>query len=471
MIAADARDSGIPVGPAVGDLALPDDFFIIPDGDRFLLYAPFTLGVASVNLAAVERLNEVRQGHNTLTAFDPSFLAELVDAGILMGHEQAKGRLPFAQKSDYDPEGITLFLTTKCTLACSYCYANGGDRPSMMSWETAKGGLDWMFAHAQARGRDRVSVMFHGGGEVTIARVLLEQCVTYARAEAAKRGMRVTTSAGLNGVMTGPLLEWVLANIDNATVSLDGLPEVHNAQRPLVNGNGSFDVIAAALRRMDEVAYPYGLRVTVTRLGLAKMVESVEFMCRNFGAPIIQIEPVFPSGRAHTNDLTSPDPHEFVRQFRAARQVADAYGRELKYSGARFGTITNKFCQVSDDLLALTPEGFISSCYEVGASDDPRADTFFYGRLNPQTRDVDVDMKKVIRLRTLTVEHKSACDECFCRWSCGGECSAKLALAGSAWDTSASPRCIINRELTLDQMRHYLEHGGVPGAGRDMVRI
>ena len=64
------------------------------------------------------------------------------------------------------------------------------------------------------------------------------------------------------------------------------------------------------------------------------------------------------------------------------------------------------------------------------------------------------------RLRTLTVEHKSACDTCFCRWSCAGECAAKLALAGDAWNTGENPRCIINRELTLDQMKEWLDHDG-----------
>ncbi len=462
---------GIATALAVDDLALPDDLFVIPDGERFLLYAPFTLGVASVNGAALRMLEQVKAGGGSFDVFDAGFLADLVGAGILVGRDHARARLPFPRKDTFDPEGLTLFLTTRCTLACTYCYASAGDRPSTMSWDTARSGLDWMFRHARARGRDHVSVMFHGGGEVTIARALLEQCVAYARAEAAAQGMTLTTSAGLNGVMTGALLEWVITHIDNATVSLDGLPEVHNAQRPLVNGKGSFDVIAAALRRMDEAGFPYGLRVTVTRLGLPRMAESVDFMCRHFRAPVIQLEPVFPSGRARANDLTSPDPREFVRQFRAARQIAQTYGRELKYSGARFGTITNKFCQVSDDLLALTPEGFLSSCYEVGQQDDPRADTFFYGRLNQHTRELDVDMKKVIRLRTLTVEHKSSCDECFCRWSCGGECSAKLALAGDAWNASDSPRCIVNRELTLDQMKDYLERGDWRAAPPEGPRI
>jgi uncharacterized protein len=442
------------------DLAVPDDVFIIPDGEQYLLYAPFSLGVASVNAATVRRLEDIKAGKDTFRSFDPGFVQDLMDAGVLVHRDEAHRRPQFPQKDAFDPDGITLFLTTKCSLACTYCYASANDRPSLMTWETAKSGLDWMFRHAEARGRDQVSVMFHGGGEVTVAFDLLKRAVEYAREQASARGMRLMTSAGMNGVMKGPVLEWVITHIDNATISFDGLPEIHNAQRPLVNGRDSFEIIAAALRRMDEVGFHYGLRVTVTRMGLSRMADAVEFMCRNFKAQVIQLEPVSSSGRARVNDLTTPDPNEFVRQFRMAKAIAQAYGRELKYSGARFGLITNKFCQVSDDLLALTPEGALSSCYEVGQADDPRASTFFFGKLNQETRGLDVDMKKVIRLRTLTVEHKSACDTCFCRWSCGGECSAKLAQAGDAWDTSHNPRCVINRALTLDQMKEYLERGG-----------
>jgi uncharacterized protein len=443
------------------ELAVPADLFIIADGDQHLLYAPFSLGVASVDAETARRIQQARDGQASLDGFDGGYLQALVDAGILTGREQARLRPAFPQKTAFDPDGITLFLTTKCSLGCTYCYASANERPSVMSWETAKAALDWILNHTKARGRDRMLVMFHGGGEVTVAFDLLKRAVEYARAEGEARGIQVTTSAGLNGVMKGPLLEWVIANIDDATVSIDGLPEIHNQQRPLVNGRDSFDIVAGALQRMDEAGFHYGLRVTVTRASVGRLAEAVEFMCERFKTPSIQLEPVASSGRARGQDAIAPDPLEFIAQFRLAREVGRRYGREIKYSGARFGTVTNGFCQSSDDLLAVTTDGMLSGCYEVGQSDDPRAELFLYGRLDQQKRDLDLDMKKVIRLRTLSVEHKSGCDTCFCRWSCAGECSAKLAQDGDAWQTGYSSRCTINRALTLDQMKEYLD-GVVP---------
>ncbi len=447
-------------GVPVEKLAFPEDLFVIPDGPAYLLYAPQTVAVARVNGATVRLLGRVKAGTDVFASLPEAVLDELVAAGILVGRREAAERVVFPRKTAYDPGGLTLVLTTRCTMACTYCYASGGAHPKAMPWEIAKASIDWMLDHARNAGRNQVSLMFHGGGEVTTARVLLEQCVSYARARARTMGLEVMTSAGLNGVMRGPLLEWVMANIDNATISLDGLPEVHNAQRPLVTGGASFPVVAAALRRMDEAGYHYGLRATVTRASLDRMVESVDFICRTFKTHLIHVEPVFQVGRALDNDLGFPDPDLFVAAFRAAGAVAASHGRELKYSGARFGAVTNKFCQVCDDLLAVSPDGHVTGCYEVGELDDPRAGTFFYGRVNPATGEIELDEAKLGALRTLSVEHKPGCADCFCKWTCAGECASKLALAGNAWDPAGSPRCAVNRELTLDQMRDYLARGG-----------
>ena len=445
---------------SLDDLAVPDDLFVVPDAPGYLLYSPVNVGVARVNAATVRALARVKAGSAGLASLPEPVADQLVAAGILLERTCASQPVTFAPKTTYDPAGLTLILTTKCTLACTYCYARGGSRPKVMPWETAKASLDWIIRHTKDAGRPQVSVMFHGGGEVTTARELLAQCVSYARERAGAAGLTLSTSAGLNGVMRGPLLEWVIANIDNATVSLDGLPEVHDAQRPLVTGKPSFPVVAAALHRMDEAGYRYGLRATVTRASLGRLVDSVEFICRTFRAHMVHLEPVFEVGRARDNDLEFPDPHAFVAAYRASREIAASYGRELKYSGARFGGVTNKFCQVCDDLLAVSPGGDVSACYEVGELDDPRAGTFFYGRVNLGTGEIELDEAKLRRLRALTVENKPSCADCFCKWTCAGECAAKLALVGDAWKPGRSPRCTVNRELTLDQMRDYLARGG-----------
>ena len=443
------------------DLTLSDEFFAIEDGPGFILYAPHLPGAVRVNGATVRRLQSIASAQETLASLATPVLDDLLGSGVVVPREPALAIDRFPTKTAYDPEGLTLVLTTRCSLACRYCYASGGDRPRVMTWDVARRGIDWFFGHTARAARPQARIMFHGGGEVTTESRLLRRCVDYVRCQGRLSGVQPSISAGLNGVMKRSMVRWVVENLDGATVSLDGLPEIHNSQRPLPTGRDSFPIVADTLHQFDDAGFQYGIRMTVTGSSVERLIESVTFACRTFNGRVIHVEPVFEVGRARVNDLGFPDPERFIAAFRAARSVARAEGRELRYSGVRFGDVTNKFCQVCDDLLVLTPDGDVTSCYEVGDRDDVRAGIFFYGRLNPSTGSIDIDEDRLQRLRTLTVEHKPSCADCFCKWTCAGECAAKLAHSGSPWDATGSPRCVINRALTLDLLRECLDLGGL----------
>jgi uncharacterized protein len=446
-------------------LALQDEVYLIPEGSRYLLYAPFEGTLFSVNGSAVATLRRLRNGGSDAADEMDPFIRQLVEGGILV----EKGRVPegprFPPKPPhFDPKGLTLCLTTKCTMACTYCYASGGENPKLMRWDTVKAGIDWMIDHLVSESRKDFGLSFHGGGEVTTAPRMFRRASEYARSEAAARGLTTRISAALNGVMGPGMLDWVLENIDSATVSVDGLPEIHNATRPMRNGKGSFDRVAATLHRMDAVQFNYGLRVTVTAEALPRLAESVAFLCSTFKARTIQLEPMFPVGRALANEISVPEAQAFIDQFRKAKEIARSQGRRVRYAGANLGKLTNKFCQVSDDLVVITPDGYLTACYEVGDADDPRAETFFFGHVDSHTGRLEVNYDRLRRIRTLTVEHKPHCADCFCKWHCGGGCAAKLAASGDAWNPSGDPRCFINRELTKDQLKERLHASEPPGS-------
>lgn len=440
---------------------LPEDLFVIPDGEHFLLYAPLLHRVIQVNPAAVVALKRFKRGHPETLRAHPRFVDQLEQAGFLLAQDDPRRRFsPSRGDRPFDPKGMTLLLTTRCSMRCIYCYAGAGDRSRQMSWPIARNAIRWMVQHTQRQHRRAFALSFHGGGEVTTARALLRRCVDEARERAQHAELRVSFQAGLNGIMDAATRTWVVDHLDGATVSLDGLPAVHNAQRPLRNGASSFPRVAETLRYFDARGFSYGLRLTVTAGSVASLAESVAFIAREFGARIIQVEPVFPAGRALQNGLGQVDAQTFVAQFQAATAIAHRYDKHLKYSGLRLDSLTQHFCSASDDALAVTPEGLLSACYEVQDQEDPRAELFLYGRIDGTSPDIVVDQDRLRRLRALSVEHKPYCQYCFCKWHCAGDCAAKLALGHpDPWDPSANPRCTINRALTLDQLRACLGNG------------
>jgi uncharacterized protein len=212
----------------------------------------------------------------------------------------------------------------------------------------------------------------------------------------------------------------------------------------------------------------------VTDESLERLPESIEAMAKSFAGATIQVEPVFLAGRALENRLEPVDPRRFVDRFRQAAQAAAWHGKRLTYSGARFPHRTPAFCKaVSGHSFAVTSDGLVTACYEVTSADDHRAGQFVFGRFDEKKERFTLDKEKIRILQSMTVENKPFCRKCFCRFYCAGDCPAKLASLGDAWDPSNSPRCTINQELTKDQIRAWLENGQPVrpfGASHDEMR-
>ena len=433
------------------------DLFVIPDKDnKFILYAPFLKTVLSVNQKVVTYLRDIQNGNLTVGDDSHFFVKQLIQAGILVEENDFPQTPSFpSKKGDFDPKGLSLFLTTRCSMACSYCYADGGSSTKVMDWNIAQTAIDWIISHTKNQKRTHCYLTFHGGGDVSTVKPLFKQCVTYARQQATRHGIKMRIDAGLNGVMSLEMVDWVASFLNGATVSLDGMPKVHNKHRPLCGGKDSFDVVARTLHRMDMHRFSYGIRATVTPDSVDYLPESIDYICQRFAVRTIQAEPVFSVGRA-TNMKLAIDPVNFVEKYRQAEAIAKSYNKLLKYSGARLQTLTNQFCNVSSDSMSVTCDGKLTACFEVTETSDNRWDTFCYGSVDVNSGSIDIDMVKLNRLRSLTVEHKPYCENCFCKWHCAGDCAAKLASLDNAWDPSVNPRCWINRELTKDQLIAYL---------------
>ncbi len=179
--------------------------------------------------------------------------------------------------------------------------------------------------------------------------------------------------------------------------------------------------------------------------------ESVRFICKHSKAKRIRAEPLYIRGRAAGKRLNPPSPSIFVTKFRKAREVAKKYARVLAYSGARLDTLTSTFCSYTAPTFGVTPEGFITCCYEVLQSSDPLANQFFYGRVDNKSRTFQIDLKKIDNIRRTALKVRELCKDCFCVWHCAGDCAAKT-LHTYTNSKSLTDRCLITRELTKDQL-------------------
>jgi uncharacterized protein len=456
--------------------AAKPEVFILQDEQGPIVYAPLRNSMARVDDAAaslvlryldhstVDKLADAVANSDT-TEYSEDELAVL---DILEKHGIFEA-LPQPQNpSGFMPIEVTLFPTNRCNLRCTYCYADGGDgghngEPFItLSLEAGKAAIDLVADNAVALAKKDASIdsfylSFHGNGEPFSAYPLLRQLVWYAQDVSEQINFPVVINAATNGVLTTEQLDFLIANFNSVNISFDGLPELQNQQRPMANGQGSFAQVDKTLRRLNQSTVNFGIRVTVTAAMVDRLPEIAAFVVANYpNVEQLHLEPVWECGRCLTTTDEAPDPQEFINAYLEALKVAEPADLRLVYSAARQDVICNSFCKVPYGAFTVTPSGDVTACYEVSYKSDPRSERFFFGHFNPNTAGFDIDDSKLADLACLTVQNMPFCQDCFCKWHCGGDCSAKLLENRQPQQHSGSDRCQINRQLTLNQIQRKM---------------
>lgn len=431
--------------------------FSIPLQDgRYVIYAPLRRAAYVGNASAINILADIHDGSYHRTSDPDGGMLELLRAlEIVDGGPETQPITEF--RGAPEPTAVTLFLTTSCNLRCTYCYASAGDKPARsMPIDVARHGIDFVIANAVRQGVPRVEIAYHGGGEPTVNWKTLTGSLDYARARASAQGIAVHASLATNGVLSDARIDWIIANISDVSLSFDGEPEVHDRHRPTVGGHGSSARVIHTLERLDAVDFPYGLRMTVTADQIARLPDSVAFVCERFRPGRILVEPSYQLGR--WKEAPSAETAAFIAAYREAQARARELGREIQFSGARLGLLTNHFCGISQDSFSLSPDGNVSACYEAFSEDQPLASTFFYGK--PEGEAYAFNLPVLDHLRGQAVQHRGHCQGCFAKWSCGGDCYHRAKHADPATEFAGTDRCHIIRELTKDQILDRIAAAG-----------
>ena len=443
-------------GSAPQPLRLPAELFVLPLSESdYLVYAPLRRAALIANAALVRFLRELQAGERSVDAA-PDIAAFLRNCGMIGPHDE---RAPAASpEGPPRPTVATLLLTSACNLRCRYCYAAAGDRPpAFMQPATARRAIDFVAANAVAAGATSFEVAYHGAGEPALHWRLLEESHLYARGVARSCGLRLRSSLTTNGVLTPGKRAWIVSHLGSANVSFDGLPEVQDANRRFPSGRGSSDFVLATLRAFDRAGFRYSIRMTVTAETAPRLAQSIAFLCRRFRPRAIQVEPLYRMGRGR--DAADAETGVFIEAFRAARRTSGKAARLLRFSGARLGTTTNRFCGVANDNFCVSPTGNISACHEVADEHQPWAERFFYGRPSAGPSGFDFDEQVYTALRAHTVDRLEYCGGCFAKWSCAGDCCHK-ALHCDPVEFSGAGRCEIVRALTKDQILEKIAASG-----------
>jgi uncharacterized protein len=209
---------------------------------------------------------------------------------------------------------------------------------------------------------------------------------------------------------------------------------------------------------MDRRNFPYNIRMTVSSPMLETLPRSISFIGSETGCRRIQVEPAFGSGREGWRNPTLDDADRFVSAFIEAMDVAEEHKVDLMYAGARPWMTVCSFCTAADSALVVRADGTLVACYEVTDSRHELAEIFTIGRLEPKGAVLDDSARD--RLNRMRSERLELCEECFCVWHCGGDCSSRCFSDDGAGHLRFEERCRINRGVSREVLARYIERAG-----------
>jgi uncharacterized protein len=292
----------------------------------------------------------------------------------------------------------------------------------------------------------------------------MRELVAYARS----RPLPCHISSATNGFWSRAVADWLLENLDEVSLSLDGVAAVQNRQRPAANGAPTFDSALEAAKAMDSRKFAYGIRLTVTDESIEDLPAGIDLLCRETACPVFQVEPAFAHGRAARDAEAMTARERFAQAFMRAYEIGAGQGRHVYYSGARPWLASARFCQALDKALVVTPDGDLTACYEVCGPTHPLAGRFLFGVFS---RD-GVQLRDGLRQALLERigQRRSLCAKCVCYWHCAGDCPSKTLAPDSAADLEFGERCELNRTLTRDLLIRFIEAGEGVWVARERLR-
>jgi len=184
-----------------------------------------------------------------------------------------KAYLDFIDQRESGEIQIFFVPTYACNFNCAYCYQEGySGEPDTDQGEVVE--AFYRYIDEEFAGRRKYITIF--GGEPLLSGSLYRSRIEMLLEGASRRNLDVAVvTNGYNLKEYIPLFS--NHSIREIQVTLDGTEEVHDRRRPLKDGSGTFQVIAAGIDGALKAGFPVNLRVVVDKENMENLPNLAAF--------------------------------------------------------------------------------------------------------------------------------------------------------------------------------------------------
>ena len=341
---------------------------------------------------------------------------------------------------------ITILSSATCNLNCEYCYV-----PRMKIKNEHKK-IDVDFACLAIKDyfeqTGNYFVRYFGAGEPTIAFDEIKGIHEYAYNLS---GGKLKAELQTNGYFNEEIAYWVNENINIVWISFDGMPELHDRQRPTIDGHISSDIV---LRNIIELQknpnIQLGVRVTITNGNFDRQIDIINFLS-SLGVKYVCGSPSYSST---VNENTStPEIIEFSRHFVDAYYYAQKHGMFYQtHLMVNFDEEVDFYCRACIPSPHVTTDGYISCCdwALLGAEYLPGVlQQLIYGEYDSQLHKIVYNNERIEMIQNRKTEtlDKAACSGCVALNHCAGGCIGKTIVVSNDLYTPSDEWCMATKYL------------------------
>lgn len=364
---------------------------------------------------------------------------EFIEAGLLVQENQ------ITAFSD-TPQTLTswLHITDRCNLRCSYCYLPHVRED--MSLETGIAAIDATFRSAILHNFQKVKLKY-AGGEPIIRYETVIALHKYAIEAGQKLGLSVEGVLLSNGTLLTKEKAEEIRNFDlRLMISLDGLGDSHNTQRPYAGGHESFADVERGINVALAAGITPNISITVSSKNANNLADLVDW--------VLERDLPFSLNFYRENELSIAEKdlslvdQKIIDGMKKAYTVIENRLPEKSLLAsivdrANLSSPHQMTCGVGNNYLVFDCNGQVGKCQMLMKN--------FITNLTVADPLGEIQKDKQ-GIQNLSVEEKESCKTCEWKYWCTGGCSLNTFRATGRYDVK-SPNCHIYKALYPEAMR------------------
>lgn len=339
---------------------------------------------------------------------------------------------------------MVLQMTDFCNLKCKYCFIEGGQpkgyQRQTMNTKVARAAINKFFdivEHDKTMNK-KPTIVFYGGEPLSNWDVI-KYSLAYIKKKEKEKGFFIDRVVITNGTLiTEEIAKCLKKNNVLVSVSMDGLKEIHDANRIDYNNHGSFDKAVEGLKILQNNDVESAISCVMAKNGVENCDNNVKFLIEDLGIKGLGFNHVsiIPGLNFYDKKYEEDFADAIIKvQELIQKKYPEVYERRMghKVNSYLDKRLIKSDCTGCGEQISVSPNGQIGICQGYMGTRKTFNHTVFEKDFFPSNDPIFIEWSNRSPL------NMEVCLKCSALATCGGGCPRNADMInGSIWEVDSA---------------------------------